>query len=388
MILSPKFRIKIFLLVALLSVTIGAQAQGKKNKNKNPDKNNKSFVVTGRVHGVIQKEEVMLAELYNNKITPFDTVKIDLKDSVFTFKGEVHEDLMVYIVLSQNTVIPFVLSGGSVLHFDIELSSQGIQFEVSGKGSDNSIKIRNFLETYSKYEYSMKSIEDMFRAGKVEVGNAQSLESEYYRLSDQSKVLQYNMMADSSNPIASYFVFNAFLESPGKPEYDLIFKTFKIGAPQSKYLLELNQRYESVKATMIGEIAPNIKLPNPDGDSIELYSLRGKVVMIDFWASWCGPCRMENPNNKMMYEKYASKGFEIYAISLDRTKNDWVKTIATDGLPWIHVSDLAYWNSAPAKLYKVHSIPATFLIDKDGRILAKNLRGQELANFLQTYFNE
>ncbi|MCO5254775.1 MAG: TlpA family protein disulfide reductase [Bacteroidia bacterium] len=377
--------IRLFIILPILCITFGLNAQSKKNKKKN-EKTSTSFVVTGKIHGVIQKEQIMLGELYQNKVTPFDTTILNMTDSSFEFQGEVIEDIVVYLILSQSTVVPFIVSGGSNHNFDIYLTSQGIEFEVSGKKSERSQKIRNFLEEYSKTEYSMQSIENMFKSGKVEIDKASAMEAEYYRLMNQSKLSQEMMLADSTNPLGAYFVLNAFIETPTKTDFDKVFKVFELGAPQSKYIIDLQNRYNIEKSTMIGEIAPNISLPNPNGDTIELYSLRGKLVLIDFWASWCGPCRMENPNNKRMYEKYASKGFEIYAVSLDRTKNDWTKTIASDGLSWIHVSDLAYWNSAPAKMYKIHSIPATYLLDKDGRILAKNLRGQELEQFLDNYF--
>jgi thiol-disulfide isomerase/thioredoxin len=143
--------------------------------------------------------------------------------------------------------------------------------------------------------------------------------------------------------------------------------------------------------TEIGDIAPDIKLPTPEGDSISLYSLRGKVVLIDFWASWCGPCRKENPHVVEAYNEYKDKSFSVgekftvYGVSLDKSKDSWVKGIADDGLVWTNVSDLAHWNCAPAKEYKVRGIPANFLIDGNGVILAKNLRGEKLIQELDKY---
>jgi thiol-disulfide isomerase/thioredoxin len=106
--------------------------------------------------------------------------------------------------------------------------------------------------------------------------------------------------------------------------------------------------------------------------------LRGKVVLIDFWASWCGPCHKENPNVVKMYNRFKNEGFEIYGVSLDRDRAAWLKAIETDGLQWLHVSDLKFWQSEAAQAYSVQAIPATYLIGKDGNILAKNLRGKAL----------
>ncbi len=141
----------------------------------------------------------------------------------------------------------------------------------------------------------------------------------------------------------------------------------------------------------IGNTAPDIKFLNPEGKEISLSSLKGKVVLIDFWASWCPPCRAENPNLVATYQKYkdknftAGKGFTIYSVSLDKAKANWVSAITSDKLDWpYHVSDLKYWNSAAAALYKVESIPASFLIDGNGKILAKSLRGAQLGAKLES----
>jgi thiol-disulfide isomerase/thioredoxin len=153
--------------------------------------------------------------------------------------------------------------------------------------------------------------------------------------------------------------------------------------PQVRKFVNNLQRLQGVNE---GALAPEINLATPEGPNLALSSLRGKYVLIDFWASWCGPCRRENPNVVKTYAAYKDKGFEIYGVSLDQDRAAWLKAIETDKLVWKHVSDLQYWNSAGAQAYQVNSIPQTFLLDKEGKILAKGLRGVALDQFLAKLF--
>ncbi len=157
--------------------------------------------------------------------------------------------------------------------------------------------------------------------------------------------------------------------------------------PQSKYSLEFANmvsglekqvlQQQSSGTIQVGQPAPEISLPGPDGKVRSLSSLKGKVVLLDFWASWCRPCRMANPHVVEVYNKYKDKGFDVFSVSLDRPgqKEAWTTAIQKDGLVWDnHVSDLQFWNSAPAATYGVRAIPATFLIDRNGNISAINPR--------------
>lgn len=145
-----------------------------------------------------------------------------------------------------------------------------------------------------------------------------------------------------------------------------------------------------VYGTNIGNNAPIFSGKTPDGKDLSLEDIKGEVIILDFWASWCGPCRRENPNVVKMYNKYHNKGLEIIGISLDKAnqKNRWIRAIAQDRLTWQHLSNLQGWNEPIAALYGVRSIPATFILDKDGVILAKNLRGLALENKIATLLKD
>ncbi|MFN0204437.1 MAG: TlpA family protein disulfide reductase [Bacteroidia bacterium] len=149
---------------------------------------------------------------------------------------------------------------------------------------------------------------------------------------------------------------------------------------------DFNATIQKIQKTLIGAPALDFKLPTPDGKELGISDFKGKVVMVDFWASWCKPCRKENPNVVRMYNRFHNQGFEILSVSLDQNKEAWTNAIQMDGLNWNHISDLAGWNCAGSKLYGVTGIPYTLLIDKDGRILAKNLRGDALEKKLEKIF--
>lgn len=150
---------------------------------------------------------------------------------------------------------------------------------------------------------------------------------------------------------------------------------------------ELSQRIAANRLTAVGAQAPAFTQNDVIGKPVSLESLKGKVVLVEFWASWCSPCRAENPNLVKEYNKYKDKGFQILSVSLDNVKENWLKAIEADGLPWLHVSDLKGWNNEVGRLYGVRAVPASFLLDKDGKIIANGLRGEPLNKKLAEIFN-
>jgi peroxiredoxin len=171
--------------------------------------------------------------------------------------------------------------------------------------------------------------------------------------------------------------------------WQVIYKKYSDEFGSNSYFKNFEDKLIKIKSISVGSIAPDIILNDTSGVPISLASLRGKYVLLDFWAAWCRPCREENPNIVQNYNKYKSKGFEVYQVSLDRNKNDWVRGIIQDKLPWVNVSDLKYYQSEAAEIYDVDRIPSAFLLDPDGKIIAKNtdLRGSNLTKKLQEIFN-
>ncbi|MEO1655088.1 MAG: TlpA disulfide reductase family protein, partial [Bacteroidota bacterium] len=149
----------------------------------------------------------------------------------------------------------------------------------------------------------------------------------------------------------------------------------------------VKNKIKRLKKFAIGSIPPDINALNPEGKNISLSSLKGNYVLLDFWASWCKPCRMESPNLVRAYNTYHEKGFEIFGVSLDQSKEKWMAAIAQDGYTWPNVSDLKGWSAQPARAYGISSIPANFLLDKEGRIIAKNLRGPALEAKIKEIFS-
>jgi len=184
------------------------------------------------------------------------------------------------------------------------------------------------------------------------------------------------------NPLLGYLAINQIKAEDNKATYEKFVARMDKEIPNSSFTKDIKTKLKSAASlanVSIGGVAPDIVLQNPDGKEMKLSDLKGKVVLLDFWASWCKPCRRENPNVVIAYNKYNKKGFEVASISLDNNRDKWKEAIVNDNLKWdFHTSDLKGWKSAAAAQYGVRSIPQTFLLDQEGKIIAKNLRGAAL----------
>jgi peroxiredoxin len=180
----------------------------------------------------------------------------------------------------------------------------------------------------------------------------------------------------------SYFGLVALSESAGThvdvKKVGPVFNALNVDLRNTDMGKELQQRIEAAGITGIGVQAPAFTQNNVEGKPVSLAGLKGKYVLVEFWASWCSPCRAGNPNLVKQYQLYKDKGFEIISVSLDNVKEKWIDAIKKDGLPWIHVSDLKGWNNAVGRLYGVRAVPQSFLLDKDGKIIGNTLRDETL----------
>jgi peroxiredoxin len=187
-----------------------------------------------------------------------------------------------------------------------------------------------------------------------------------------------SFVKDHPESVVSALALQNMMEGMDDSTLNQLYSGLDTAIQHSTFGEQIGTRLAMEKKTSIGQQAPDFTMNDTTGTPVSLSSFRGKYVLVDFWASWCGPCREENPNVVKAYNEYKGKDFTILGVSLDKTKDAWEKAIKDDHLTWNHVSDLQYWDNAAAKLYGVQAIPANFLIDPSGKIIAKNLRGDKL----------
>ena len=227
-----------------------------------------------------------------------------------------------------------------------------------------------------------KTMNDDFRKASLakDTATVEALRAEYLELQERAKDFELDFVKAHPDALISALILEKIIASKALPfdEVQSLYKALSPEVKNSKPGKRMEKELEKAKTTAIGTTAPEFSGPTPNGEQLALNDVKGKLTLIDFWAAWCKPCRMENPNIVSVYEKYKDKGLNVVGVSLDRKKEDWIKAIESDGLSWNHVSHLQYFNDPIAQMYQVNAIPAAFLLDENGVIVAKNLRGPAL----------
>lgn len=352
---------------------------------------NSNVTISGKLDNSSGKQ-LILMRFANNQAVMLDTVVFSTSGD-FELKLNVPQTDFYQLAASQQNSAIFILSPGE--HIQISGDANKMRAGLKIKGSENTELLWSFYEVAQEYGIKNQELRQKINALPADQ------EAEKQKLIDE-----FNEMNQSFNDYAKQFI-DDHSESPAalsvlgslnkETDLDYFVKVrdgLKSSFSFSPYYKDLNNKIESQKAQQSkakmfapGNEVPNITLNDPYGNSRSLSSLRGNVVLIDFWASWCRPCRAENPNVVKLYNKYNKDGFEVFSVSLDKTKDRWIQAIEADGLVWKnHVSDLKYWQSAAAKQYNVTSIPFTVLIDREGKVIATKLRGPSLEAKLREIF--
>lgn len=344
--------------------------------------------VSGKV-GYPQQGTISIMELTRNGSGWQDTIKLK---SNYTFSKKIRlTEPGYYKINFYNRQVLDVILDKSNLDIYVDGNSPSGFFEI--KGSPD-------IELIQKVQTRTQAIDNTPEAQQMitEFNKAQIAGDNNSMLAIQEKYMTMarremdKLAAELKNEPLSLGLLNV-LESQtfDKDQYfDLylhVAEKAKKEWPNSSHAKAFVEMVERMKALAVGSVAPEIALPNPEGKIVPLSSLRGKYVLVDFWAKWCGPCRKENPNIVRAYNKYKDKGFTVYGVSLDRTREDWLQGIREDGLTWTHVSDLKFWQSEAARTYNINAIPFSLLLDPNGVIIAKNLRGEALDKKLSEIFS-
>ncbi|MGF6926359.1 peroxiredoxin [Chitinophaga sp. W2I13] len=343
---------------------------------------------------------VLLEELTLDNVKVVDSTNVKDASGKFTLKGMVAEQGLYRVRFENGKFILLALDAG-----DMKIDGDIDKLEdVKISGSEPTAELQQFMSDISKQSIAlteeMRSLDSLHTilpdsAFQPKVAAFQKKEKEFEN--------GFFLMADKTkNPATAVFAISQVRSGEEIVAHKQVITNLATRFPKNTLVksmtdkileLEKNQGAgatggdaaggEEPSAVKVGQVAPDFTLPDPSGKMISLSSFRGKYVLVDFWASWCGPCRQENPNVVKAYQQYKGKNFTILGVSLDKTKDKWQEAIKADGLAWNHVSDLKFWDSAVVPLYGLNAIPTNFLLDPQGKVIASNLRGPALEAKLQ-----
>lgn len=331
-----------------------------------------AFVIKGTITGAADQAEVSL-HFDNPQNEPVATGTI--KKGAFELKGKVEEPALYVLKV-----------GGAKQNLGLFLEGSTFTIKAHVDSMPNALVTGSTLHT--EFDEFRKSFDPYFL--RLDVLGKQLSDPAYASKQDSvyavARTLITELDAKTDAYIAAHnnsavtplllYIMYSFFQQP--ETLDTRFALLQEKARNSYYGRMVNNIVQENKIGAVGTEAIDFQQADTSGAMVSLTSFRGKYVLVDFWASWCGPCRMENPNVVEAYEQYKHKNFTVLGVSLDRSREPWIQAIKQDGLNWTQVSDLKFWNNEVAKKYKITSIPQNFLVDPQGKIIAKNLRGEDL----------
>jgi len=345
------------------------------------NKEKEGYSLSGDLKNVEDGKMIYVSELdANNQPTRIDSIAV--KEGKFLLDmPEVSSSNLSFITIEGIQGNILFISENEPINFNVYTDS--IQSsEVTG-GKENKL-FRDYLNHLKEVNTKVSTVRNDLRntmMGSRDSLSIAKLQQEEEALRDGDMAFKKKIAKENKDNFVTVLVLTDMLnlQAPAR-EVNVLYENLSAELKQTSLAKTLKENIDSKITTEIGSKAPEFKAPNPEGKVIALNEVLGKVTLIDFWAAWCKPCRMENPNVVNVYNKYHEKGFNIIGVSLDREgqKDKWVEAIKADNLTWPQVSNLQFWNDPVAKLYNVRAIPAAFLLDKDGVIVATNLRGEAL----------
>ena len=330
-----------------------------------------------------QSGKILLEELNINQIVAKDSATIE-SDGTFLLKPKITQKGFYRLSLNPNNYIILILDSAETVVVKGDAGNLAETYTI--EGSENSVQLwefNNFLKSNYKTRDSIQKVFQQYVNHPEMESMSKILETQYNGSVEALSNYVKNFIDANPHSFVSLAAIEQLDPNNDFEYFKKVNKNLSEKYPESPYVKALGNRVEDMNRVAIGSIAPEITLKTPGDQIFSLSDLRGKVVLIDFWAAWCKPCRAENPNVLRIYNRFKENGFEVLGVSLDKDKAAWIKAIEDDKLPWTQISDLQFWNSPVVKQYGFNGIPFTVLVDRDGKILAKGLRGEELEKMLE-----
>ncbi len=341
---------------------------------------NPGFKIIGNIQG-LNNDSVFLLRYVNEDWVKVDSVQAQKGAFMFLGRVEIPEMYKVKVRDTLPTISIFVENDEINLAGKIDSIQK---FKVAGSRSHE--EYERFWGKQEIYSIRMDSLENEFMAArkKNDKKKQAKLETQMENVwNSEIESIRNHVLNNKNSSVSAYLAWSRLASSSDLKQLETIKNNFDTSLNKSIYVKLLSNYVDKLKRSEFGQPAIDFTMNTADGKPLQLSSLYGKYLLVDFWASWCPPCRAENPNVVATYNKYKAKGFEILGVSFDNNREKWLKAIEDDKLTWNHVSDLSGWGNAAGKLYGIRSIPANILLDPKGIIIAKNLRGKDLEKKLK-----